>query len=136
MDIRYEETRELPPDQVLGLYQKLNWSSAKKPAQLMRALEGSHSVISAWAGQRLVGLGNALSDGVLVVYYPHLLVDPEYQGQGIGKGIMKRMQERYSSCHQQQVTADGEAVEFYRKCGFEFSGKCRAMWIYDGHDHD
>jgi GNAT superfamily N-acetyltransferase len=32
-----------------------------------------------------VGLGNAISDGALVVYYPHMLVLPEYQGRGIGR---------------------------------------------------
>ncbi|GAL03228.1 histone acetyltransferase HPA2 and related acetyltransferases [Photobacterium aphoticum] len=32
---------------------------------------------------RLVGIGNAISDGHLVVYYPHMLVHPDVQGQGI-----------------------------------------------------
>jgi GNAT superfamily N-acetyltransferase len=42
-----------------------------------------------------VGLGNAISDGHLVVYFPHLVVHPEYQGRGIGNGPMKMMMSRY-----------------------------------------
>lgn len=136
MKIVYSNSKDLPEDQVLALYNKLNWSSAKKPKLLIDALKGSHTVISAWIDDQLIGLGNAISDGALVVYYPHLLVDPDYQGRGVGKAIVERMKKRYEQFHQQQIVADGKAIEFYQRCGFEFSGKCKAMWIYDGHDHD
>src|SRR3954454_8312556 len=82
--IDYKEARNLPLKCILALYQANRWSSAEKPAQLRKALAGSHSLISAWDGPRLVGLGNTLSDGHLVVYYSHMLVHPEYQGRGIG----------------------------------------------------
>jgi ribosomal protein S18 acetylase RimI-like enzyme len=91
--------------------------------------------VSAWFGKELVGLGNAISDGHLVVYYPHLLVHPEHQRQGIGTELMKRLMAKYTSFHQHVVLADGRAVEFYRKCGFTRAGKTEPMWIYAGHDH-
>ena len=78
MHVTYSETRELPTDQVIELYQANDWSSAEKPELLMKALKNSHALVSAWDGAKLVGLGNAISDGYLVVYYPHLLVRPEY----------------------------------------------------------
>ena len=86
--IRYRETRELPLESVLALYRANKWSSAEKPELLHPALLASHSLVTAWDGTRLVGLGNAISDGCLVVYYPHLLVLPEYQGRGIGTRLM------------------------------------------------
>ncbi|MEL6852128.1 MAG: GNAT family N-acetyltransferase, partial [Bacteroidota bacterium] len=73
------------PEAVLHLYRLHQWSSAKKPEQLVAALRNSHSLIQAYAGEQLVGLANAISDGHLVVYYPHLLVHPDFQGQGIGR---------------------------------------------------
>ena len=73
-EIRYRETREIPPEQVLALYRANGWSAASQPDALCRALRGSEALVSAWAGDVLVGLGNAISDGALVVYYPHLLV--------------------------------------------------------------
>lgn len=120
----------------MALYDALKWSSADKPDQLLKALENSHTVVTAWDGERLVGLGNAISDGFLVVYYPHLLVHPDYQGQGIGTEILRQMQARYSGFHQQAVLADGRAVRFYKKLGFTRAGSCQALWIYQGHDHD
>ena len=90
-DIRYEDRKELPAQQVLALYQDLHWSSAEKPDLLLKALAGSHTVVTAWDGDRLVGLGNAISDGYLVVYYPHLCVHPDYQGKGIGCEIVQRL---------------------------------------------
>lgn len=82
--IEYREGGELPLESVLSLYRANEWSSAEKPELLHKALLASHSLVIAWDGDKLVGLGNAISDGHLVVYYPHLLVLPEYQGRGIG----------------------------------------------------
>ena len=95
---------------MLALYRANHWSSADKPRELQRALANSHTVITAWDGARLVGLGNGLSDGALVVYYPHLLVLPEYQGQGIGREIVRRRSARYAGFHQHILVADGGAI--------------------------
>ncbi len=134
-DIQFRETRDFSIESVVALYQALGWSSAEKPVVLHQALLGSHSVVTAWEGDRLVGLGNAISDGHLVVYYPHLLVHPEYQGRGIGACLMRMLLARYPGFHQHVLLADGRALEFYRKCGFERAGKTEPMWIYAGHDH-
>lgn len=120
---------------VLDLYRQNHWSSAEKPELLLNALRHSHSLILAYAGTKLVGLGNAISDGYLVVYYPHLLVHPDYQGMGIGRMIVARMQDIYGHFHQQMLTADGRAIDFYQKCGFVRAGKTEPMWIYQGNEH-
>jgi GNAT superfamily N-acetyltransferase len=133
--ITYSDGHELTLESILALYGANGWSSAKKPELLYKALLGSHSLVTAWDGTRLVGLGNAISDGYLVVYYPHLLVLPEYRGQGIGMEIMQRLMGRYEGFHQHMLVADGRALDFYRKCGFQRAGKTESMWIYAGHDH-
>ena len=133
--IEYRETRDLPLADVLALYRANEWSSAEKPELLHRALSASHSLVSAWDGDKLVGLGNAISDGCLVVYYPHLLVLPEYQRRGIGAQLLRRLVARYAGFHQHMLVADGRALDFYRKCGFERAGQTEPMWIYAGHDH-
>lgn len=131
----YREDRELPLEPLLALYRENEWSSAEKGEVLRRALCSSHSLITAWCGERLVGLGNAISDGHLVVYYPHLLVSPDFQGKGVGREIVRRLKERYAGFHMQMLVADGAATEFYRKCGFVRAGKTESMWIYAGGDH-
>jgi GNAT superfamily N-acetyltransferase len=136
MDIKIKETKEISAEKIIKLYKANKWSSAEKPDLLYKALMNSDSLITAWDGNRLVGLGNAISDGYLVVYYPHLLVDPDYQGKGIGRMIVDRFQKKYGNFHQQLLTADGKAIDFYRKCGFEKAGSTQSMWIYQGDEHD
>ncbi len=133
--ITYSETRDIPLDTLLRLYAAVEWSSANKPKELRDALMNSHSLLTAWDGDRLVGLGNAISDGHLVVYYPHLLVDPEYQGKGIGSELMRRLKAIYEGFHQHVLIADGRAIDFYEKCGFTRAGNTEPMWIYEGKDH-
>lgn len=133
--IQYREATELPLEQLLPLYQANAWSAAEKPETLRLALQSSHAVISAWDQERLVGLGNAISDGHLVVYYPHLLVHPQYQRRGIGREILRRLVARYDGFHQHMIVADGDAIRFYEKLGFRRAGRTEPMWIYDGNDH-
>lgn len=122
-------------DEVVALYKSNGWSSAKVPEKLIPALVNSDSLVTARNNGVLVGIGNAISDGYLVVYYPHMLVHPNFHGQGIGRKMMELMQTKYSSFHQQMLTADGEAVDFYKSLGFERAGKTEPMWVYSGNDH-
>jgi len=123
MKILISKTRDLKPEEIIHLYKVNNWSSAEKPKKLYNALLNSHSLITAWDKDKLIGLGNAISDGYLVVYYPHLLVHPNYQGIGIGQMIMDKIQEKYKGFHMQMLTADGKAIDFYKKARFEKAEK-------------
>ncbi|BBB30937.1 GNAT family N-acetyltransferase [Neptunomonas japonica] len=122
-------------DEVLELYCENHWSSAEKPDLLMRALRKSDALVTARLDGKLVGLANAISDGCLVVYYPHMLVHPTYHGRGIGRKLMEAMQTKYAGFHQQMLTADCSAVGFYKSLGFEKAGMAEAMWIYGGNEH-
>jgi GNAT superfamily N-acetyltransferase len=135
MAIIISDRRDIAPSNILDLYRANKWSSAERPEQLINALRNSHTLFSAWDSDKLVGIGNAISDGYLVVYYPHLLVHPNYQGKGIGQLIMKKMKERYSHFHMQILTADEQAIDFYKKVGFVRAGQTESMWIYSGDEH-
>ena len=135
MEIRLSETRDIKREDIVALYRANGWGAAEKPDELYNSLMNSHTLVTAWDGNRLIGLGNALSDGYLVVYYPHLLIHPEYQGRGIGKKIVTKMKERYAGFHMQILVADGKAIEFYKQMGFVRAGKTEPLWIYSGNEH-
>jgi len=135
MAITISEKRDISQSAIIELYQANEWSSAKKPDALYHGLINSHSLVSAWSSNQLIGIGNALSDGYLVVYYPHLLVHPDYREKGIGQMIMERMKEKYRGMHMQMLTADADAIGFYEKMGFARAGKTASMWIYNGKEH-
>lgn len=122
-------------EEVVALYKANGWSSAEKPRQLLAALRNSDALVTARVDGGLVGLGNAISDGHLVVYFPHMLVHPAFQRQGIGRAMMKVLMQKYAGFHQQMLTADGEAVEFYKSMGFERAGRTEPMWVFAGNEH-
>jgi GNAT superfamily N-acetyltransferase len=122
-------------DEVVALYKANAWSSAEKPVQLLAALRNAHSLATARIDGELVGLANAISDGHLVVYFPHMLVHPRHQRRGIGRQLMQALLTRYEGFHQLMLTADGDATPFYEAMGFTRAGKTTPMWIYAGTEH-
>ncbi len=135
MDVEISLEGKFTEEEIVNLYTANGWSSANKPKELMAALKNSHGLAIARIAGQLVGLGNAISDGFLVVYYPHLLVHPDYHGRGIGRKLLQALQRKYSNIHQQMLVADGQAVDFYRSVGFVRAGDTVPMWIYEGDDH-
>lgn len=135
MKIIISDRRDIDPEKIIDLFRANEWSSADKPTELYNALINSHSLLSAWYNEKLVGIGNAISDGFLVVYYPYLLVHPDYQGKGIGQMIVNKMQVKYGNFHMQMLTADCKAIDFYKKVGFVRAGQTEPMWVYKGDEH-
>jgi GNAT superfamily N-acetyltransferase len=111
------------------LFLSVEWESGKFPRELLKAIKGSHSVITAWDGEKLIGLINALSDGALTAYFHYMLVNPSYQGKGIGKEMMDMMLDRYKGYHTKVLIAYPNVVEFYGKLGFKTEGGTTPMFI-------
>lgn len=128
-------TDTIAEPEVVALYEANGWSSARKPKQLLGALRNSHSLVTARIDGRLAGLGNAISDGHLVVYFPHMLVHPDFHRRGVGRALMEALLKRYAGFHQLMLTSDGDATAFYEALGFERAGKTVPMWVYAGGDH-
>lgn len=135
MEIELRTNASINTDAILDLYEANNVSSVEIPTELILALKNSHTLIQAFHKEQLIGLGNAISDGYLVVYYPHLVVHPDFQGEGIGQKIMTEMTNIYEGFYQQIVLADKRATDFYKKCGFEKAGNTESMWIYTGEEY-
>jgi len=135
VDLEVSLEGDIETDEVIALYKANGWSSAEKPEKLIPALKNSDALVTARISGKLVGIGNAISDGSLVVYYPHMLVHPDYKNKGVGRSMMALLQQRYASFHQQMLTADVDATGFYKSLGFERAGKTVPMWIYAGNEH-
>ena len=88
--------------------------------QFHRACLASWYRVGAYQEGRLVGLGRVISDGVLHGLVVDVIVVPELQGQGIGRGIMQRLLARCREAGLRDVQlfcARGKA-DFYRQLGF------------------
>lgn len=62
MEIRYKDTKSFKAEDLERLFLSINWESGKYSEKLARAMENSTYVVSAWDGDKLVGLVRSLSD--------------------------------------------------------------------------
>lgn len=129
MPVAYSETQDFGVTELAELFRSVGWTSAKYPERLSQAMVNSSGVFSAWDGDRLIGLINCLSDGTLTAYFHYLLIHPDYQGQGIGRELVRLMFERYSDCVRKVLIAYNEEVEFYKKLGFIVGTGTSALFL-------
>ena len=82
-------------------------------------------MVSAYAGQKLVGFGRIICDGVLHALILDLIVHPDYQNLGIGGAVLDQL---VNKCRLHKIrdiqlfSAEGKA-SFYEKRGFVFRQK-------------
>ena len=91
-------------------------------------MHNSTRVISAWDGDKLVGLVRAFDDGETVAFLHDLLVDPAYQGQYIGDELMKRIMSFYQNLlYVKVMPSDPKTIPFYERYGFQQYDNYSAM---------
>jgi ribosomal protein S18 acetylase RimI-like enzyme len=87
--VQYREGRAaFKPDEFLSLANQV-WPRKYDTALTAAALQRTHN-IGAWDEGRLVGSVRVLTDGYFFSTVPEVMVDPEYQRQGIGRELMRR----------------------------------------------
>lgn len=107
------------PAQLVNLYDSVGWGHKDYPTMLVKAIENSSFLVCAYADSELIALGRAISDGVFTVYFPDLLVKPEWQNKGIGGQVMEIMLKHFEGFHNQVLIAEDEVARaFYLKQGF------------------
>ncbi len=129
MAITYRSTKNISKANLQDLFLSNKWDSGNYPEKLQKALKGSHHVVSAWDGDKLVGVMNALSDGIMNVFFLYLIVHPRYQKKGIGRKMVELMLHKYKDYARKMVIAYDETLEFFQKCGFEVGENNVPMFV-------
>ncbi|MBX5476489.1 MAG: GNAT family N-acetyltransferase [Clostridia bacterium] len=93
--IEYREGREIPPEAVAELFDTVPWARGRAPERIARALAASDRVVTAWDGERLVGIARSLSDGEWYATVWDVIVHPDYRSRGIGREIVRRITDFY-----------------------------------------
>jgi ribosomal protein S18 acetylase RimI-like enzyme len=99
----------------------IGWQNPPSPATHLELLRNSSLVVLAIDSETgdVVGFITAISDGVLSAYIPLLEVRPEYQRQGIGLELTRRMLERLKDLYMVDLLCDEELQSFYAKLGMK-----------------
>lgn len=106
------------------------WASDRRAEDMQRAIHNSNPVVSAWEGDQLIGFARATSDGVYRATIWDVVVNPDYQGAGIGRKLVQtilahphvnRVERVYLMTTNQQ--------KFYERIGFE-ENRSTTMVLY------
>ena len=127
--ISYKTAKEFSKEELQRLFLSVEWSSGHFPEKLVLAMKGFSSVFSAYDGDKLIGMACAMDDGVMNAYLHYLLVDPAYQGQGVGRQLVAMVKQKYKDYLRIAVIGYDEELSFYQNCGFVKSKDASPLFI-------
>jgi ribosomal protein S18 acetylase RimI-like enzyme len=130
MRIIYTEEKKFTQEEVQQLFLSVGWVSAQYPSRLYKALINSSTVLTAWDGDKLVGLVRVLDDSEMVAYMHYVLVNPDYQGQKIAGTMIGMIKEKYKDyLYLEIMPEERKNAVFYEKFGFKTMADGVAMQL-------
>ncbi|WP_066369637.1 GNAT family N-acetyltransferase [Neobacillus fumarioli] len=120
MEIKYEFEQNLAATELADVFKK---SGIRRPVEdlerIQRMIDHADIIVTARDNGKLVGIGRAITDYSYCCYLSDLAVDKEYQRSGIGKEIIRLIQEKLGDEAALILIAAPSAVEYYPKIGFD-----------------
>lgn len=120
IDFRLNQALDL--DAVIDLY-RASTLGQRRPIEdrecMARMIEAADLVLTAWDGDRLVGIARTLTDTCYVAYLADLAVDHAYQRRGIGRELIRRTRAELGHEAIVVLLAAPDAEDYYPKIGFE-----------------
>jgi ribosomal protein S18 acetylase RimI-like enzyme len=124
--IKYMDSIEgCRPENLRGFF--VGWRSPPSPEKHLKLLASSDEIVLAVDEEtgKVVGFITAISDRVLSAYIPLIEVLPEYQKQGIGQELMRRMLKKLDRLYMVDLICDERVRSFYERFGMKSScGMC------------
>jgi GNAT superfamily N-acetyltransferase len=96
------------------------------PAAIAAMLAHANLIVTARAGDLLVGVSRALTDFGFCTYLSDLAVDEQYQRQGIGRELLRRTHEAAGLHTTLILLAAPKAVSYYPHIGMTKHESC---WV-------
>jgi predicted N-acetyltransferase YhbS len=111
-EITYRSDAVLTVEQAIDLYNRSTLGER-------RPVDRPDITITAWDGEKLVGIARTLTDYTYVAYLADLAVDSKYQRQGIGKRLVEETKPKLGPECMIVLLAAPQANDYYPKLGFE-----------------
>ena len=120
--IEYRDHATITAEQAIDLY-KRSTLGERRPIHNVQTFEAmlknANLTITAWDGEKLVGISRSLTDFSYVAYLADLAVDEQYQRSGIGKQLIEETKARLGPECMIVLLAAPKANEYYEHIGFE-----------------
>jgi predicted N-acetyltransferase YhbS len=128
--IRYQTGNDIDLDEMIELYIDSTLGE-RRPVEererMARMLEEANLVITARDDDLLVGISRCVTDWVYCTYLSDLAVRAEYQGQGIGKELVRLTREATPQATVILLAAP-KAVDYYPKIGMTRHESAWVLW--------
>ena len=92
--------------------------------RIQKMLDHANVIVTAWAGDRLIGVSRAVTDFGFCCYLSDLAVDESYQHQGIGKHLVKLTHDAAGHETTLILLAAPKATAYYPKIGMKRFEHC------------
>ena len=129
INIIYSSEKRIAAEQLEALFLSVNWSSGQNPIRLSKALQNHSKVYTAWDDFKLVGLISSMDDGIMNAYIQYLLVNPLYQGMGIGSKLLEIITVDYCNYLNVSLISYENACGFYEKFGLKFDRNVKSFFL-------
>ena len=132
MTITYRDDAPLSVEQAIDLYRRSTLGERRpvdRPDIFEGMLEHANLTITAWDGDRLVGISRTLTDFTYVAYLADLAVDVARQRGGIGRRLIDETRARLAPECMIVLLAAPKANDYYPKLGFEHHPRA---WVLRG----
>ena len=120
--IEYRDNASITAEQAIDLYTRSTLGERRpinNVATFEAMLKNANLTITAWDGEKLVGISRSLTDFAYVAYLADLAVDQQYQRSGIGKQLIEETKARLGSECMIVLLAAPKANDYYEHIGFE-----------------
>jgi len=87
--------------------------------RLQRMIKHADLLITAWDEQKIVGVARAVTDFSYCCYLSDLAVNKDYQKRGIGKELVRLIQEQFSDEVALLLLSAPAAMDYYPRIGFD-----------------
>jgi len=131
MSIKYKVNTPVSAEQFIELLQESTLGE-RRPIEDRDCMEGmvknSNLMITAWDGEKLIGIARSMTDFHYACYLSDLAVHKKYQKDGVGKKLQITTQEQLGPKCRLILVAAPAANSYYEHIGFTNNQRC---WVLE-----
>jgi len=103
---------------VCELFDKVNWRT-RLPEEIEKAFKSSTWTLFVFKDDQLIAFGRTIDDGRYYAMLGDIVVDPDFQGKGLGKRIVSTLNTQLENYHFVTLTAAPGKENFYKSMGWK-----------------
>ena len=118
----YKRSKRIPSEAVHKLFLRNGWKDWHTRRDTEQYLTRALFVVTAWRGRKAIGIGTLYGDGLFATSVETLLVDREFQRQGIGTALLRMLLAKVEELRPYSVSTDvhlRHTERLYARFGFK-----------------